>query len=148
MGKIVERGAGVDIGKRFLLCCVLKGSAADEPSSETRRFDTTVRCLEQLRTWLIEEQVTHVVMESTGSYWIPVFNLLEGIFTVVLANPEEVKTRKGHKTIGKMPSIWPIYYVTITSGPATYRLNRCVSSAISPGGGSNSRKMQLVSGIE
>jgi hypothetical protein len=98
MGKIVERGAGVDIGKRFLLCCVLKGSAADEPSSETRRFDTTVRCLEQLRTWLIEEQVTHVVMESTGSYWIPVFNLLEGIFTVVLANPEEVKTGKGHKT--------------------------------------------------
>jgi transposase len=98
MGKIVERCAGIDIGKRFLLCCVLTGSAADEPSSETRRFDTTVPCLEQLRTWLIEEQVTHVVMESTGSYWIPVFNLLEGIFAVVLANPEEVKTRKGHKT--------------------------------------------------
>jgi transposase len=37
-------------------------------------------------------------MESTGSYWIPVFNLLEGHVTVVLANPEEVKNRKGHKT--------------------------------------------------
>jgi transposase len=37
-------------------------------------------------------------MESTGSYWIPVFNLLEGHITVVLANPEEVKNRKGHKT--------------------------------------------------
>jgi transposase len=37
-------------------------------------------------------------MESTGSYWIPIFNLLEGHFAVVLANPEEVKTRKGHKT--------------------------------------------------
>ncbi len=37
-------------------------------------------------------------MESTGSYWIPVFNLLEGHFIVVLANPEEVKNRKGHKT--------------------------------------------------
>ena len=37
-------------------------------------------------------------MESTGSYWIPVFNLLEDYFTVVLANPEEVKNRKGHKT--------------------------------------------------
>jgi transposase len=37
-------------------------------------------------------------MESTGSYWIPVFNLLEGRVTIVLANPEEVKNRKGHKT--------------------------------------------------
>jgi transposase len=37
-------------------------------------------------------------MESTGSYWIPVFNLLEGHVKVVLANPEEVKNRKGHKT--------------------------------------------------
>jgi transposase len=37
-------------------------------------------------------------MESTGSYWVPIFNLLEGLFEVVLANPEEVKTRKGHKT--------------------------------------------------
>lgn len=42
--------------------------------------------------------ITHVVMESTGSYWIPVFNLLEGHFAVVLANPEEVKNRTGHKT--------------------------------------------------
>jgi transposase len=40
-------------------------------------------------------------MESTGSYWIPVFNLLEGHVTIVLANPEEVKNRKGHKTARK-----------------------------------------------
>ena len=37
-------------------------------------------------------------MESTGSYWVPVFNILEGHFIIVLANPEEVKNRKGHKT--------------------------------------------------
>ena len=98
MGKIIQRCAGIDVGKRFLLCCVLTGSAAEEPQSETRRFDTTVPSLERLRAWFKEEQVTHVVMESTGSYWIPIFNLLEGLFTVVLANPEEVKARKGHKT--------------------------------------------------
>jgi transposase len=98
MGKIIERCAGIDVGKRFLLCCVLTGSAAEEPQSETRRFDTPVPSLERLRAWLREKQVTHVVMESTGSYWIPIFNLLEGLFAVVLANPEEVKTRKGHKT--------------------------------------------------
>jgi transposase len=98
MGKIMERCAGIDIGKRFLLCCVLTGAAQEEPHSATQRFDTTVAALERLRTWLSDEQVTDVVMESTGSYWIPVFNLLEGHVNVVLANPEEVKNRRGHKT--------------------------------------------------
>src|ERR1700686_4312028 len=90
MGKLIERCAGIDIGKRFLLCCVMTGAAHEEPRVETRRFDTTVPGLMRLRNWLNDEHVTDVVMESTGSYWIPVFNLL--------ANPEEVKNRKGHKT--------------------------------------------------
>src|SRR5216684_1831481 len=98
MGKLIERCAGIDIGKRFLVCCVMTGAAHEEPCSETRRFDTTVPGLKRLRNWLHEERVTDVVMESTGSDWIPVFNLLEGHVTVVLANPEEVKNRKGHKT--------------------------------------------------
>jgi len=74
MGKLIERCAGIDIGKRFLLCCVMTGAAHEEPRSETRRFDTTVPGLKRLRNWLNEERVTDVVMESTGSYWIPVFN--------------------------------------------------------------------------
>jgi len=98
MGKINERCAGIDVGKRFLVCCALTGAASEEPCSQTRRFDTTVAALMRLRDWLIGEKVTHVVMESTGSYWIPVFNILEDHLVVVLANPEEVKNRKGHKT--------------------------------------------------
>src|SRR5262245_62717305 len=98
MGKIIERCAGIDVGKRFLLCCALTGAAHEEPHSKTLRFDTTVLALERLQKWLWEEGVTHVVMESTGSYWIPIFNILEGEFVVVMANPEEVKNRKGHKT--------------------------------------------------
>jgi transposase len=54
--------------------------------------------LEQLRQWLKSEGVTRVVMESTGPYWVPVFNILEGEVKVVLANPVEVKNRKGHQT--------------------------------------------------
>jgi transposase len=77
---------------------VLTGAAHEEPQTETLRFDTTVASLEQLRDWLSDKQVTDVVMESTGSYWIPVFNILEGHVAVVLANPEEVKNRRGHKT--------------------------------------------------
>jgi hypothetical protein len=61
MGKIIERCAGIDIGKRFLLCCVLTGAAHEEPHNETRRFDTTVAALERLRTWLIGEHLTEVV---------------------------------------------------------------------------------------
>ena len=98
MSKIIERCAGIDIGKRFLLCCVLTGAADEEPHGQTLRFETTVPALEELREWLREQGVTYVAMESTGSYWIPVFNLLEDQFIVVLANPEEVKNRKGHKT--------------------------------------------------
>lgn len=98
MGKINERCAGIDVGKRFLLCCVLTGAANEEPSSRTLRFDTTVAALTRLREWLVAERITHVVMESTGSYWVPIFNILEDHFVVVLANPEEVKNRKGHKT--------------------------------------------------
>jgi transposase len=107
MGKIIERCAGIDIGKRFLLCCVSTGAAHDEPRSETRRLDTTVPELQHLREWLREKEITHVVMESTGSYWIPLFNVLEGNFTVVLANPEEVKNRKATRRIAKMRSFWP-----------------------------------------
>ena len=39
MGKIIERCAGIDVGKRFLLCCVLTGAANEEPHSQTLRFD-------------------------------------------------------------------------------------------------------------
>ena len=98
MGKINERCGGIDVGKRFLLCCALSGAAHEEPRSQTRRFDTTVADLVRLRDWLAAERIMHVVMESTGSYWVSVFNILEDHFTIVLANPEEVKNRKGHKT--------------------------------------------------
>lgn len=56
--------------------------------------------LERLRAWLQTEGVTHVAMESTGSYWIPIFNILEGQVVIVLANPEEVKNRKGTRRTG------------------------------------------------
>jgi len=51
-----------------------------------------------LRAWLKEKACTEVVMESTGSYWKPVFNILEGHFKVILANPEQVKALRGKKT--------------------------------------------------
>jgi transposase len=95
---VIERCAGIDVGKATLSVCVMVGPADGEARSECRTFGTTVAELKQLRAWLEQEGCTHVIMESTGSYWKPVFNILEGAVEVALANPHEVKARKGHKT--------------------------------------------------
>src|SRR5437588_11645999 len=65
---------------------------------EHRRYGTTKAELRTLRAWLEQEEITHVAMESTGSYWKPAFNVLEGAVEVFLANPQAVQNRKGHKT--------------------------------------------------
>lgn len=95
---IIERCAGIDVGKSKLAVCLSTGPANEEPCCELRQYGTVVSELEALSAWLEEQRCTHVVMESTGWYWKPVFNILEEKFTIVLANPLEVKQRKGHKT--------------------------------------------------
>lgn len=97
----IERCAGIDVHKKFLAVCVMVGPLDGEPRVEKRRYGTTVVELNELRDWLRGQDVTHVVMESTGSYWKPVFNVLEEVVKVYLANPQEVKNRKGHKTDDK-----------------------------------------------
>ena len=98
---VIERCAGIDIGKRELAVAVIVGPADQEGEVKTRAFATTVPALEELKQWLIQESCTSVAMESTGSYWKPVFNVLEDSVKVYLANPHEVKNRKGHKTDDK-----------------------------------------------
>ena len=95
---VIERCAGIDVGKTFLTVCLLTGPADGEPKAETRKFGTFHADLQALRSWLTEEQCTRVVMESTGCYWKPVFNILEDSVAVSLANGQDVKGRKGHKT--------------------------------------------------
>jgi transposase len=97
----VERCAGIDVGKKWLSVCLMIGPLNGEPRIERQRFGVNVADLERLRNWLLEEDITHVVMESTGSYWKPIFNVLEGRVKVYVANPQEVKMRKGHKTDDK-----------------------------------------------
>jgi transposase len=95
---IVERCAGIDVGKTFLTVCLLTGPADGEPQAETRKFGTFYADLQALRRWLNEERCTRVVMESTGCYWKPVFSILEDSVAVSLVNGQDVKGRKGHKT--------------------------------------------------
>ena len=97
----VERCAGIDVGKKWLSVCLMIGPLNGDPRVEKRRYNVNVCDLKRLRQWLVSEGVTHVAMESTGSYWKPVFNVLEESVEVCLANPQEVKNRKGHKTDDK-----------------------------------------------
>jgi transposase len=94
----VERCAGIDVGKQVLAVTIMIGPLQGEPRVEQRSFGTNVGDLERLRDWLRAEEVTHGVMESTGSYWKPVYNVLEESVKVYLANGQEVKNRRGHKT--------------------------------------------------
>src|SRR6266403_411049 len=94
----VENCAGIDVGKKLLAVCVLIGPANHKAVAEVRRFGTSVKELERLRTWLVETKCREAVMESTGSYWRPVFNILEGSLKIILANPEQVKALRGKKT--------------------------------------------------
>src|SRR2546425_9284124 len=101
----VERCAGIDVHKKFLAVCVMIGLADQKPATEVRRFGTSVPELERLQAWLREKGCTEAVMESTGSYWKPVFNVLEGSLKVILANPQQVKALRGKKT-DPMDSRW------------------------------------------
>jgi transposase len=72
-----------------------------EVVTKVRTFATTTAGLLALADWLTTEQVTHVAMESTGIYWRPVFNILEGAFTVILVNAQHMKAVPGRKTDAK-----------------------------------------------
>jgi transposase len=99
MKAVVERCAAIDVGKSVLNVCVMTGPADQDPEVELREFTGFNDDLERLRQWVTAADCTHVAMESTGSYWKPVYAALEdsGI-TVILANGEDVKGRRGHKT--------------------------------------------------
>jgi transposase len=95
---VLERCAGIDVGKRELAVAVIAGPADQDGEVQTRMFGTTVSALEDLRGWLIQEGCTSVAMESTGSYWIPVKNVLEGSLNIVLVCPKKHRPPRGDKT--------------------------------------------------
>src|SRR5215468_4658378 len=93
--------AGLDVHKKQLTACRWvpdpTGQCA-EGLTEIETFGTMTIELLGLVDWLTEAGITHVAMESTGEYWHPVYNLLEGHFTVLLVNAAHVKNVPGRKT--------------------------------------------------
>jgi transposase len=95
---VFERCAGLDCHKQTAVVCRLIPGPTGGLQRETRTFGTTTAALLRLSDWLSEGGVTHVAIESTGVYWRPIFNLLEGSFAVWVLNAQHVKNVPGRKT--------------------------------------------------
>ena len=98
MRVVFERCCGLDVHKASLAACALT-TEKGKTKEETRRFGTMTADLRLLAEWLKQKQIHHIAMESTGVYWKPVWNVLEGEgFQLLLANAHEVKIVPGRKT--------------------------------------------------
>ncbi|MBW4640201.1 MAG: IS110 family transposase [Gloeocapsa sp. UFS-A4-WI-NPMV-4B04] len=93
-----ERCCGLDIHKKSVTACLSISSAKGKINKQTRSFGTTTPELLQLLDWLVTAQCTHVAMESTGSYWKPIYNLLEGALELLVVNAHHIKNVPGRKT--------------------------------------------------
>lgn len=97
MQVIYQKACGIDVHKSFIVAVICDSTSA-EPKYMRKRFSTYQNSLIQFREWLIANDCHNVCMESTGKYYIPVYNALEGhISNVVVANPKWVRAIKGEK---------------------------------------------------
>jgi transposase len=78
--------------------CALTGSSDEVTQKDIKTFSTLTKSLFDLLKWLEEKEITHIAMESTGIYWKPVFNILEGYFDITVANAQRIKNVPGRKT--------------------------------------------------
>lgn len=95
MQVVHEVCCGLDVHKKSVRACVLLASGRRR---QTREFGTFTKDLLEMSDWLQSCGVTHVALESTGVYWKPVWNLLEGQFEVLLVNAQHIKAVPGRKT--------------------------------------------------
>lgn len=99
LGVLYERVCGLDVHKKVIVASRrILDPRAGTVHITRRSFGTMTADLLELRGWLSEAKVTHVAMESTGVYWQPVFNLLEGYFETWVVNAQHIKKVPGRKT--------------------------------------------------
>ena len=98
MEPILISCAGMDVHEKKVDVCIAHGPFDKPPKFEIRTFSTMTSDLEELMTWLNKYEVTTIGMESTGVYWKPIFNVMEGQFEIVLANAQRLKAIPRKKT--------------------------------------------------
>ena len=94
---VYQTCCGVDVHKSFLVATIIKTTSGVQPSYQKKRFSTFNNSILEFKKWLLDNSCRDVCMESTGKYWVPVFNLLEDEINVTIANPKWVKAVKGNK---------------------------------------------------
>jgi transposase len=93
-----RRCAGLDVHQAQVAACVRVTPESGQPWAQAQRFDTTPSGIAALRDWLTRLDVTHVAMEGTGVYWLPIYTALEPGFDLTLCNAHHVKNVPGRKT--------------------------------------------------
>ena len=102
---IYHNCAGIDVHKKTIVVTIAKTDDSNITTYQTKSFSTFTNDLESCRDWLIFNNTLDVCMESTGKYWIPVFNILETKCKCVVCHPKYVRSLPGKKT-DKKDSIW------------------------------------------
>jgi len=90
--------AGLDVHKKTVVVCCITPAPQGEKQVEIRTFGTMTADLLAVSDWLQSRRVTHVAMESTGEFWKPVYNLLEGNVEILVVNAKHIKNVPGRKT--------------------------------------------------
>jgi transposase len=98
MDVLYERCCGIDVHKKTVVACLITPGAGGGPTKETRTYGTMTADLLEVLDWLVEAGCTHVAMESTGVFWKPLFNLMEGVLEVYVVNAAHIKNVPGRKT--------------------------------------------------
>src|SRR5260221_12044993 len=95
---LYARCCGLDVHKRSVVACLVVPGSEGKPAQEVRTFGTMTNDLLALSDWLAAAGCTQVAMESTGGFWKPIYNLLEGTFELLVVNAQHIKAVPGRKT--------------------------------------------------
>ena len=102
MKNLLEISCGLDVHKEKIVACILTGPLGKPTRSEIREFSTLIPDMIALRNWIVSKNCHHVAMESTGIYWMPIYEILEDAFygdiTLLVVNARHMKNVPGKKT--------------------------------------------------
>jgi len=98
MDVLYARCAGIDVHKKMVVACLITPDATGTPTKETRTYGTMTADLLEMMDWLVDAGCTHVAMESTGVFWKPLYNLMEGALEILVVNAAHMKNVPGRKT--------------------------------------------------
>ena len=115
---------GLDVHRDFVFACIAT-TENGITTYKSHRFSTFTKGLRELLSWLLQNNCRDVCMESTGKYWIPIYNILESDCKIVLAHPKYVKAIRGKKK--RMLSGLPTFSSTTLFPAASFLLPTSVS---------------------